>query len=74
MKFSESDLRILRAALVFGVEGDDDAWSDLTPEDMERAEEILETLNEEVGEPEEDWLDDEDDDEDAEDDEDEWEN
>lgn len=73
MKFSESDLRILRAAMVLGVEGDDDAWSDLTPEDMERAEEILETLNEEVGEPEEDWLDDEEDDEDAEDDEDEWE-
>ena len=51
MKLSQSDLRIIRAALNVAVAGDDDAWDDLSEEELDRAAELLDEISDLLGDP-----------------------
>lgn len=62
MKLTTTDKRIVQAALVQVVEGDDVLWDDLSEDDKSRAQDLLGILEAELAE-----------DEDDEDDEEEWE-
>lgn len=73
MKLNTTDKRIVRAALVQVIEGDDVLWDDLSEEDKSRAQDLLGLLEVELAEVEEedeeddDWEDDEDEEEEDED-------
>jgi hypothetical protein len=59
VKLSTTDKRIVQAALVQVVEGDDVLWDDLSEEDKSRAQDLLGLLEVELSEDEDDDDDDE---------------
>ena len=48
MKFTRKDLRIVYAAIIFATDGDDDVWSELSDDELDRARDIIEELESEV--------------------------
>lgn len=44
MNLSVRELRVVRAALLMALEGDDSAWDALTPSDTDLAENLLDTI------------------------------
>jgi hypothetical protein len=69
MKLTTQQQRVVRAALLFAVHGDDDAWSSLSPSEEDTAQDMLDELPEfgfgdddddDVTEDEEDYEDEED--------------
>lgn len=69
MKLTAQQQRVVRAALLFAIHGDDDAWSALSPSDEDAAHDLLDELPEFDFDADDD-TEDEDDEEEYEDDED----
>lgn len=45
MKLTDEDVTILRAALSYLLDGEEDAWEDLMPDEVERAHELLSKMD-----------------------------